>query len=291
MGEATMSNEFPVDSAGFNNADQLPDELPADFSDFDDATPDELPADFADFDEDHFSGPPPPNAAPPAMTQSFTTAAYSDSSRLLSPFSREEREQIIAFTQILGATVTHVVPRGTPDPIFPREAARNWETWCRQRDDRIFLRAREGRSPKSVYEQELEKGEEEKREKERRKEWLLHQRRIGHGWAKYVYWLERSPREARAYRNQHEDELGEWLAEIAVSPRFKVRSKASTTGKLKEYDPEDRAHHGQEPQLQVGAGRETACRPDRWPLVYSPSQAEGVGGHARQHQERRVRKT
>jgi hypothetical protein len=238
MGEAAMNNQLPVGSAGFSDADQFPDELPADFSDFNDEAPDKLPADFADFDEDGSSGPSTPDASPPSMPPSSSTrAADLNSSRLLKPFSPEEREQIIAFAQTLGATVTHVVPRGTPDSIFPREAAPNWEMWCRQRDDRIFLRAREGRAPKGVYEQEYEKNEDEKREHERGKAWLLRRRRIAHGWAKYVYWLELSPQEAQAYRQQHEDERGDWLVEIAVSPKFRVRSKANVPDRLKGRKP------------------------------------------------------
>jgi hypothetical protein len=233
-----MIDERPVGPTGFNNEEQMPDELPGDFTGFDDEMPEVLPADFTGFDEDCFSGQPTPNATPPSMPPLSTTlAADLDCSRLLKPFSPGEREQIMAFAQTLGGTVTHVVPRGTPDPIFPREAARNWETWCRQRDDRIFLRAREGRTPKGVYEQEYEKKEDEKREHERRKAWLHRQRQIGRGWAKYVYWLERSPQEAQAYRDQHEDEHGAWLVEIAVSPKFRVRPKASAPVKLKRPEP------------------------------------------------------
>src|SRR5215475_6998923 len=98
MGEAAMNNELPVDSAGFNDADQFPDELPADFSDFDDEMLDELPAGFADFYEDCSSGPSTGDASPPSMPPSSTTpAADLDSSRLLWPFSPEERNLIMAF--------------------------------------------------------------------------------------------------------------------------------------------------------------------------------------------------
>jgi hypothetical protein len=238
MGEEGMSNKFPVDSTGFNNADQLPDELPADFSDFDDETPEEPPADFAAFDEDYSSGPSTPDAPPPSMPQSSTTpAAVLGSSQLLEPFPQEKRERIMAFAQALGPTVTHVVPKGTPDPVFSRDAVHERDRWRRQRDDRIFRRAREGRVPQSIYEQEQEKKEEEKREQERRKEWLHRQRQIAHGWAKYIYWLERSPQEADAYRQQHEDELGEWLVEIAGKPSFKVRPKVIASVSSKRAKP------------------------------------------------------
>jgi hypothetical protein len=236
MGEAVVSNELPLDSSGFNSADQLRDELPADFTDFDDETPEELPADFAGFDEGDSPGPSTPDAPPPSVAQSATASAKGlGSSQLLEGFSPEERERILAFTQTLRGTVTHVVPRGTPDPIFSREAARNWDAWRRQRDDRIFRRAREGRAQESIYEQEREKKDEEKREQERRKEWLYRQRQIAHGWAKFIYWLEQAPQDAEAYRQQYEDERGEWLAEIAVSPRFRVRPKAIE--KMKRPEP------------------------------------------------------
>ena len=235
MGEAAMSKDFGADSSGLNE-DHLPDELPADFTDFDEELPEELPADFAGFDGDDSPGPSTTDASPPSMPQSATTpTAGLGSSQLLEPFPPEERERILDFVQTLGGKVTHVVPRGTPDPIFPREAARNWDTWRRQRDDRIFRRGREGGVPKNIYEQEREKQAEEKRAQERRKEWLHRQRQIAHGWAKFINWLEQAPQDAEAYRQQYEDERGEWLAEIAVSPRFRVRPKAIE--KMKRPEP------------------------------------------------------
>ena len=221
-----MSHELGTDSSRFDE-DQLPDELPADFTGVDDELPDELPANFAGFDEDGSPGPSPRHAVPPSRPQSSTTSAAGlGSSRLLKPFSPEERGRIMAFAQALGATVTHVVPNGTPDPVFSRDAIHGWDKWRRQRDDRIFAHASEARVRKSIYEQMRETEEEEKRENLRRKDWLDRQRQIAHGWAKYVYWLERSPQEAQAYRHEREDEHGGWLVEIAVSPRFKVRPKA-----------------------------------------------------------------
>jgi hypothetical protein len=229
MGEAGMSNEFPLDST-----DQLPDELPADFSDFDDETPEVLPASFAAFDEDYSSGPSTTDAPPPSMAQSSATpAAALGSPQLPEQFPPEKRERIMAFAQASGPAVIHSVPKGTPDPVFWRDAVHDSDTWRRQRDDRILFRGQEGGVLKSIYQQEQEKRDEEKREQERRKEWLRRQRQIAHGWAKYVYWLERSPQDAQAYRQQHEDELGEWLVEIAVSSRLKVRPKTSTSVKLK----------------------------------------------------------
>jgi hypothetical protein len=233
MGEAAMSNELTTDPSGFN-WDHLPDEVPADFSGFDDQLPDELPADYGGFDEDCSSDPSALVASPPSTPESSKTLVTdSGYPQLLEPFSPEERGRIMAFAQTLAATVTHVVPKGTRDPVFLRDAPRDWDTYRRQRNDRIFLRGREGRTPKSIYEREEEKKEEGIREQERRKKWLLRQRQIAHGWAKYLYWSERSHQEAQTYREQYEDERGEWLVNVAVSPKFRVRPKSSRPVKFK----------------------------------------------------------
>jgi hypothetical protein len=242
MGEAAMNNELPVDSAGFNDADQFPDELPADFSGFDDETPEELPADFVGFDEDRSSGPPTASATPPSMPQSATApAATLDSSRLLEPFPLEERGEVMAFMQTLGATAAHVVPRGTPDPFFPRTAPRSWEAWERERNDRMFARAREtareARGNKTIYEVEREIAQEGKREEKRRKDSLHLQRKIGAGWAKWQYWWEQSPAEAQAYRKHYEDTEAEWLLHMAASPKFKRRPKVKTAARPKDSQP------------------------------------------------------
>jgi hypothetical protein len=132
--------------------DQLPDELPADFADFDDEVPDELPADFIDFEEDRSLGWSVLEVPPPSVPQSSAAPARGFGSfQALEPLLQEERDRITAFAQALGATVTDVVPEGMPDRVFPRDVAHNWDTWRRRRDDRIFLRAREGWAQKSIY--------------------------------------------------------------------------------------------------------------------------------------------
>ena len=217
-----VPDELPPDFNGWDE-DLLPDELPADFAGFDEELPGELPADFAGFDEARSPDP----AAPKKRSPSTVPPASFGSSPLLEPLPPEARDQVMAFAQILGATVTHVIPRGMPDPVFPRDAPHDWDTWRRERDDRIFARAREAAreisAHKSIYEREQEAKEEVKREHERRKDWLDRQRQIGRGWAKYVYWLECAPEEAQAYRREHEDEQGEWLIEMAVNRKFKRR--------------------------------------------------------------------
>jgi hypothetical protein len=189
------------------------------------AVPRKLPADFAGFDEDRS-----PNL-------STSEVRWSTSSSLLEPLSWEERDSVMAFADRLGATTAYVCLRGVPDPVFPRNAAHDWDTWRRQRDDRTFLRAREAMGAKSIYEQEQGIDEESKREQQRRREWLVRQRQIGHGWAKYVYWLERFPHEAQAYRHQREDEHGDWLLEIAANRGFKVRPKIIRPDKVKSRKP------------------------------------------------------
>jgi hypothetical protein len=232
-----MTSELQADANSFNE-DQVPDELPADFTDFDDEPPDELPAGFADFDEDRVSGASASKAPQAPMPGSSTVPPERFGSfQLLESLPPEERKLIMAFTQPLNATVTHVIPQAMPDPVFPRNAAHDWDTWRGQRDDRIFLRAREAMGAKSIYEQEQGVEEEKKREQERRRERLVRLRQIGHGWAKYVYWLERSPYEAQAYRHQREDERGEWLVEIAANRSFKARPKIIRPDKVKIRKP------------------------------------------------------
>jgi hypothetical protein len=149
----------------------------------------------------------------------------------------------MAFTQTLDATVTNIVPRGKPDPIFPRNAPHDWKGWRRERNDRMFAGAREvarvTNAHKTVHELEREAEDRVRLERARRTEWLDHQRQIGRGWAKYLYWLEFSPEEAQAYRREHEDEQAEWLIEMAVSRKFKRRPKAPMPAKTKITSPRD----------------------------------------------------
>jgi hypothetical protein len=242
MVEAAMSTEFLPEFAVLHQ-DALADELPADFAGFDDELPDELPADFADFHEDGANEPSALEAPSPSMSSlSKAQTVGFGPSRLLEPLGEKERDLVTGFADILGATVTHVIPRSAPDPVFPCNAPHDWDTWRRGRDDRIFTLGRQATSRRSLYEQQQEKDEEERRERQRRKDWLRRQRLISHGWAKYVYWLEHSPEESKLYRQQHEDEKGEWLVEIAVSPRFRVRPKASVAGKLKRLNQRKPTH-------------------------------------------------
>ena len=76
-----------------------------------------------------------------------------------------------------------------------------------------------------------------KRERKRRKAWLDRQRQAGRGWAKFLFWLERSPEDAQAYRQEHEDEQGEWLIEMAANPKFKRRPKLAMPVKPKSPKP------------------------------------------------------
>jgi hypothetical protein len=161
-------DRLPADFEGFDQ-EQLPDELPADFTDFDEEEPEELPADFAGF-EDHSPGPSASQAPSPGAPQSSTASPASvASSPLLAPLLPEERDLVIAFAQTLGATVTHVVPRGVRDPVFPCDAPRDWDTCQRQQNDGIFARAeevrREARRNKPLYEviYELEQEAKEKK--------------------------------------------------------------------------------------------------------------------------------
>jgi hypothetical protein len=140
----------------------------------------------------------------------------------------------MGFAQTLGATVTHVVPRGAPDPTFPRDAAHGWATWRRKRDDRMFASAREATGHKSFYEQIRDVEEGVKREHLRRKDWLDRQRQIARGWARWMRWRTLDPHAADAYRQQHQDaDSGDWawligFASTAI-PRSARRQKAAQT--------------------------------------------------------------
>jgi hypothetical protein len=235
---------LPADFAGFDE-EQLPEVLPGDFTDFDEEEPEELPADFAG-SEDRSPGPSASQAPSPCAPQSSTASPASvASSPLLEPLLPEERDIVIAFAQTLGATVTHVVPRCVRDPVFPRDAPRDWDTWQRRRNDGIFARAgaagREASGNKRLYEflyeLEQERKEEEKRKRQGRKTWLDHQRQIGRGWGKYLYWLECAPQKAQAYRQEHEDADGQWLIEMADNRSFKRRPKVTMPAKPKSLKP------------------------------------------------------
>jgi hypothetical protein len=121
----------------------------------------------------------------------------------------------MSLAQTLGATVTHVIPRGAPDPIFPRDAAHDWDAWQRQRNDRMFAEDREARGRKSLYEQMQEVAQKEEHERQRRKDWLDRQRKIQRGWTKWMRWRLNAPAEAEQCR-QHEDGGIDWLLELAA---------------------------------------------------------------------------
>jgi hypothetical protein len=196
----------------------LPDELPADWVDFDDELPDELPASFIDFDEDRLSNPSVSKARPSSMPQlSKVTPVGSRSSHLLHSPQLEQRNLVMAFVQTMDATVTHVIPRGMPDPVFPRGAAHDWDTWRRERNDRMFTAARGAIGRKSFYGLMQGVEEETKRERQERKDWLDGQRRIARGWACWLRWRSMDPQAADAYRREGADADGcdlAWLMEF-----------------------------------------------------------------------------
>jgi hypothetical protein len=150
----------------------------------------------------------------------------------------EARDQVSAFAQILDAKVTHVVLFGAPDPVFPRDAPHDWGASQRQRNDRAREVDKEARGDKGIYELEQEAKEKQKSERQRRKNWLDQQRQIARGWAKYLYWRECFPQEAQAYQQEHEDEYGQWLIEMAGSPRFKRRPKVTMSAEPKRPKPQ-----------------------------------------------------
>lgn len=141
--------------------------LPAGFAHFDDLhLPYELPMDFAGFDEDRPPGPSAAEGSSRRAPQSCTAPGETlGCSQLLERVPGEVRSLVTSFTEILGATVTHVVPRGAPDPCFRRGAAHDWDACRRQRDDRIFARGREASGGKSFYERTQQTEEEKKRER------------------------------------------------------------------------------------------------------------------------------
>jgi hypothetical protein len=195
-------DRLPADLDDFDG-EQLPEELSADFASFDDDAPAQLPAGFDGFDECHPSDssvaeePSPPTPAP------CTTPPADSGSQLLAPLNEDERNLVMSFAQTLGATVTHVVPRGTPDRVFPRDAVHDWDAWERQRNDRMFAEDREARGRKSLDEQMQEVAEKEKHERQLRKDWLVRQRKIAHAWARWLRWHAVDPQAADAYRQQH----------------------------------------------------------------------------------------
>jgi hypothetical protein len=199
-------------------SNQTPHRLPVGFAHFDDQhLPDELPMDFADFDEDRPPGASAAEGLSRCAVQSCTAPGKAfASSQLLERLPGEVLSLVTSFAEILGATVTHVVPRGAPDPVFPRGAARGWDAWRRECDDRIFARAREARGSKSFYERLRETEEEEKRERLRRKEWLDRQRRIARGWAKWLSWRREAPVDAEKFRREEEDAQASWLLALAA---------------------------------------------------------------------------
>jgi hypothetical protein len=206
------ANRLLADFAGFDE-ELLPGELAAEFAGFDDHAPDELRAGFDRFDKD---GPSSLSTAeaPSPMPQSGTAVPAGPVSQLLEQLPKEERDEVMGFAQALGATVTHVISRRAPDPVFPHEATHDWETWCKKRNQRIFARAREAGGPKNLYDQLQEADEEKKRERQQRKDWLDRQRRIAHHWARWMRWHSVDSQAAETYRTQHQDTEGcdeKWL--------------------------------------------------------------------------------
>jgi hypothetical protein len=217
-------DRLPADFEDFDE-EELLEELPADFASFDDNAPAELPAGFAGFDEIR---PPAPSVTEELSPPTADSAPRAGSgSQLLAPLNEDERNLVMSFAQTLGATVTHVVPRGAPDPVFPRDAAHDWDTWQRQRDDRMFAEDREARGRKSLYEQMQEVAQKEKYERQRRKDWLDRQHKIQRGWAKWMRWRLNAPAEAEQYRREHEDGQVCWLLDLATrsSPLSNTQQK------------------------------------------------------------------
>jgi hypothetical protein len=128
-----------------------------------------------------------------------------------------------------GATAAQVVPCSAPDPAFSRDAPHSWEEWEYRRNNRIFAEAREAqrlaRGNKTLHEVEQEIEEQKKRAKEESKAGENRQRKIGVGWAKYLFWVESDRVAAEAYRREHEDDSGDWLIQMAGNPRFRRRPK------------------------------------------------------------------
>lgn len=147
---------------------------------------------------------------------SLPLAQESAQSIALDRLDSVSRAEVETFARILGASVHVVVPRGAPDPFFPRDAPRGWNAWRRQRDDRVFARAQEAGRGKSFYERLRETEEEEKRERVRRKEWLDRERRIARGWAKWAVWRAVATADAERFRIEHEDGRVDWLLELAA---------------------------------------------------------------------------
>jgi hypothetical protein len=197
---------------------QAPDRLPAGFAYFDEEKlPEKLPADFAGFDEDLPFGSSPGETSPRCAPQSCTAPSEARvSSQLLERLPGEMRGLVMSFAETLGATVTHIIPHGAPDPVFPRGAPRGWDDWRHLRDGRIFARAWDTRDRESFYERMHEAEEEKKRERQRRKEWLDRQRRIAHGWAKWLSWRGEAPLDAENFRREQEDAEASWLLALAA---------------------------------------------------------------------------
>jgi hypothetical protein len=91
--------------------------------------------------------------------------------------------------------------------------------WRRILADRIFKHRRIAPEDRTAF---------AVREEEERKAWIQSQRKIQHGWAKWMRWRNQSPHLADAYRRDHQAPGGgdrDWLIEFASVrvPRAPVR--------------------------------------------------------------------
>ena len=93
--------------------------------------------------------------------------------------------------------------------------------WRRIRAARIFARDAVPGQARALREQEQQE----------HKAWIEEQRKIQHGWAKWMGWRRQSPQMADAYRRQHQDASGrdrDWLIEFAA-----LRAIPDTAGTTK----------------------------------------------------------
>jgi hypothetical protein len=151
--------------------------------------PDELPADFAGFDEDRM-----PEELP-------------------ADFDGFDDEELPADFAGFDPLSPGAAPLVEPSPSEERDEVLAWEASEHDPIQRMFDQAREAARAATA----------EKRGQQRQEEWLDHQRQIGRGWAKFLFWWERCPEAAEAYRREHEDAQGEWLIEM-MGPRWLIEN-------------------------------------------------------------------
>jgi hypothetical protein len=182
---------------------------------------------------------------------------------LIDPASRIEVDH---FIRMLGAAVTHVIPRGAPDPRIPRDPA--WKK--RQRLKRVFAQGRisveelnricPDYSP-SLTRKELDVWAEryeqaiQKRKKEDSKNWLEAQREAGRTWARWARWRREEPQQAEEWRRQHQGEAGGdllWMLRFAKPASPKARLAVQ---RAQEYKIQPKTVADSPPQTACGACR------------------------------------